>query len=61
MSQDSVVSIVTSYRLDGPGFISQQGQGIFLFYKMSRSALGATQPPIPWVLGLFPWGKMARA
>lgn len=24
-SQDSVVSIVTSYRLDGPGFISQQG------------------------------------
>jgi hypothetical protein len=60
-NQDSVIRIVTSYWLVSPGFISQQGKGLFLFYKLSRSALGLTQPPTQWALGLFPWGKMARA
>jgi hypothetical protein len=30
------------YGLDDPGFISRQGQEIFLFYKMCRPAMGPT-------------------
>jgi hypothetical protein len=29
---------------------SRQGQGIFLFYNLSRMALGPTQPPRQWML-----------
>jgi hypothetical protein len=33
---------------------SQQEQEISLFSKAYRPALGPTQPPIQWALGLFP-------
>jgi hypothetical protein len=53
-SQDSRVSIVTGYRLDGRGSIPCRGR-IFLFSTMSRLAPGPTQPLIQWVLGtIFP-------
>jgi hypothetical protein len=32
-------------------FDSQQGQEIFLFFIVSRAALGSMQPPIQWILG----------
>jgi hypothetical protein len=34
------------------GFDSQWGLGIFLFTTVSRMALGSTQPPMLWVLGV---------
>jgi hypothetical protein len=34
------------------GFDFWQGLGIFLFITMSRMALGPTQSPIQWVLGV---------
>jgi hypothetical protein len=57
MGRDSAVGIATRYRLDGPGSESQWGRD---FPHMSRPALGSTQPPIRWVLGLsrgsISWG-----
>jgi hypothetical protein len=53
-SQDGVVNIPTRQWTSQWG--SRQGQGIFLFSKMSRWVLGATHPPIQWVLALFPQG-----
>jgi len=47
---DSVVGIATSYGLDGPGIKSRLGRD---FPHLSRPALGPTQPPVQWVLGLF--------
>jgi len=35
--------------LNDRGFDSRQGLGIFLVTTASRTALGSTQPPIPWV------------
>jgi hypothetical protein len=37
------------YRLDDLAFDSQQWQDIYLFSRMSRLALGITQPAIQWV------------
>ena len=44
----SSVGIVTDYGLDGPGS-NPRGDEIF---RPSRPALGPTQPPVQWVLGL---------
>jgi hypothetical protein len=40
-------SVATGWRIGG--FESRKGLGIFLFTTVSRTALGATQPPIQWV------------
>jgi hypothetical protein len=37
-------------------FDSQWGLGIFLFNTVSRTALGPTQPPVQWVLGVLSLG-----
>jgi len=42
------VSIVTDYGLDGPGS-NLGGDQIF---RLSRPALGPTQPPVKWLQGL---------
>ena len=52
MGWDSVVGIATHYRLDNPGIESLSGRD---FLHLSRLALGPTQPPIQWALGLS-WG-----
>ena len=48
-----VFGIATRYGLDGPRIESQWGRD---FPHLSRLALGPTQPPIQWALGLL-WGK----
>jgi hypothetical protein len=49
---DISVSIVTGYRLDGPGSIPARGK-ISLFSISSRATLGPTQSPIQWIPGVL--------
>jgi len=44
----SSVSIATDYGLDGPG----SNPGVDEIFRPSRPALGPTQAPVKWVLGL---------
>ena len=52
----SSVDIATDYGPDGPGS-NPGGEEIFC---PSRPALGPTQPPVKWVLGLSPEVKCGR-
>jgi len=44
----SSVGIVTDYGLDGPGLNPGRDE----IFRLSRPALGPTQPPVKWVLSL---------
>ena len=58
MGRDSSVGIATLYGLNGPGIESRWRRD---FSQPSRPAVGPTQPPIQWVLGVFPGGGKAAA
>jgi len=49
------------YELDGPGFESQTGRGIFLFSKASRLTPGADETCCSTGIRFFPGGKAAVA
>jgi hypothetical protein len=49
VGRDSSVGIATDYRLDGLGIKSRWRRD---FPRLSRWALGSTQPPVQWVSGL---------
>ena len=53
----SSVGIATDYRLEGPGS-NPGGDEIF---RSSKPALGPTQSPVKWVLGLSCGESAARA
>jgi hypothetical protein len=52
-----VAQLLINFGLDDPGFVSWQGQKIFLSPETSRPALGPTQPPIQWVPKFYPGVK----
>ena len=54
VGRGSSVGTATRYGLDGLEIVSRWGWD---FPHTSRPALGATQPPVQWVPGLFPGGK----
>jgi len=49
VGQDSTVGIATRCRLDSLGIESRWGRD---FLHPSRPALGSTQPPVQWAMGL---------
>jgi uncharacterized protein CbrC (UPF0167 family) len=52
MSQGSSVSVVIRLLAGHPGFNSWQGQEFFSHCHHVKTALGPTQPPIIWIMGL---------
>jgi len=56
MAWDSIVIVVTDYRLDSPGIESQWGGG-----GGARFLHLSTQPPVLWAPGLHPGVKVAKA
>jgi hypothetical protein len=48
------------YGLDHRGSITGKN-GVFFFATSSRLSLGSNQPPIQWIPGSFPGGKVAEA
>jgi len=54
---DSVVSTATRYGLDGSGIETWWERDL---PRPARPCLGPTQPPVKWVLGLFPTGGGMR-
>jgi hypothetical protein len=61
-SRVSSGSIVSDYGLDDRviGVRSPAGKMIFPLSSVSRPALGPTQPPVQWVLGVLSQGVKAR-
>lgn len=57
-NRDSVVNKVPHYGLDSPEIESQWGQD---FQHPTTQEMGPTQPPLQWILGLFPRGEAAGA
>jgi hypothetical protein len=55
---ESIDGIATHYGLDSSGIQSWWKQD---FPHLSRLALAPAQPPVQWVLSLFPRGKVDRA
>ena len=47
---DSAVGAATGWTSEGLLFDSRQEQEMYFFSKMSRTALGPTQPPIQWAM-----------
>jgi hypothetical protein len=54
----TLLSVVTSYWLDGPGI---EFRWEARFSAPVQTGLGHTQPPIQWVPGLFPGVKLSGA
>jgi hypothetical protein len=60
--QDGLISTVTrlytvQFRVKSE---SQRQQEIYIFSKTCRLAVRLMQPPVQWVLGSFPGGKVVR-
>ena len=60
-NQRRALGIATVLRDGQSGTWIPVGQEIFLFLKLSRLAVGTTQPPIHFILWFFPGGKAASA